>query len=102
MVEIITPSDISGVASKKEELKKRIKELEGRLEREVGDVKARWIIGYIDGLSRAIADTSGEPAEEKELERLLVKALMLENINKLKEYSNRWMSMLKKAFLGEL
>ena len=81
-MEIIRPSDLRITI---DELKRRVKEAEERVRSELSDFDADYLIGYVNGLSYTFAFNGGEPTDESKLEYLLMKGIMLENINKLKE-----------------
>jgi len=101
MPEIITEEELKSVEERKREIEERIRRAIERLEKELGPVQARYIKRYVEGLAEFLAVSPEEKPEERELEKLVVEAELLEKMPKLREMAKRWLERLREFVLGE-
>ena len=100
-MEIITREELKSIEERKRERKERIRRAIEKLEKELGPIQARFIERYVKGLARFIAGSPEEKPEERELEKLVVEAELLEKMPKLREMAQRWLKQLREAIIGE-
>lgn len=97
MVEIFKPGCID---SKK--LKEKVSELEEKIWKrsDLSLAEKQWLLNYVNNIARKFAYNPDEPVTESKDEELILKAVMLENLDHLVDYAKRWRKKLVEFFLS--